>query len=320
MSLFFFHHTGTAHHTVPCRAIRAVCHCHRHTHPGDHHSSSLRIQRCLRCIQIQTVIHIAVGIRQLQFTGLRIKFCQGPDGLIRIFLFSRCQTHRAAEEDPLIILYKQIRTLDRPAVRSGSALIGICPVFSVFARIKENSSGVMIRTSHHHIIAVSVFPHLRVSHLRLSDLFIMDSRQHLLFVPVIKMEPIFRYDHCLARLNGIVQHTVNIFRVWFQIFYRTIINLQLTIFFQRGTGEHTILIVFLGREQGDPLMLPVHQILADRMSPVHGSPFRCMWKMLEKQVIFAFIIDKTVRIVDPVPRGFYMYKIFHLRSFLSFGR
>ena len=42
-------------------------------------------------------------------------------------------------------------------------------------------------------------------------------------------------------------------------------------------------------------------------------------KMLKKQVIFAFVIDKTVRIVDPVSRSFYMYKIFHSYRFLSFG-
>ena len=177
----------------------------------------------------------------------------------------------------------------------------------------------MIRTSHHHIIAVSIFPHLRISHLRLSDLFIMNSRQHLLFIPVIKMEPVFRYDHCLARLNGIVQYPVNIFRVWFQIFYRAVINLQLTIFFQCSTGKHTILIIFFGWKQCDSLILPVHQILTDRMSPVHGSPFRRIRKMLKKQVIFAFVIDKTIRIVDPVSRSFYMYKIFHSYRFLSFA-
>src|SRR5271165_1401509 len=50
-------------------------------------------------------------------------------------------------------------------------------------------------------------------------------------------------------------------------------------------------------------MLPMDQVLADRMSPTHMSPLESEWVVLIEQVVFALIVDRAVGIVHPVLGG-----------------
>ena len=49
-------------------------------------------------------------------------------------------------------------------------------------------------------------------------------------------------------------------------------------------------------------VLPVDQIGADRMPPTHVPPFRPEGIVLIEKVVFAFVVNQTVRIVGPVLR------------------
>ena len=73
-----------------------------------------------------------------------------------------------------------------------------------------------------------------------------------------------------------------------------------TVILAMGAGKTAAAVVGLGRIQGDSLFLPVHQILADSVSPVHSAPYRRIGKMLIEQMVLTFIIYKSVGIVYPV--------------------
>ena len=123
-------------------------------------------------------------------------------------------------------------------------------------------------------------------------------------LPVVKMHSILRNHHSLTGFKLSVLCHVDVFALRFQIFYSRIIQIQLSIYFQRTSREHTVPIIIFCREQRNALMFPMDQIFTHRMPPVHGSPHRSIREMLIEQMVFSFVIYKSVRIVDPVSRSF----------------
>ena len=55
-------------------------------------------------------------------------------------------------------------------------------------------------------------------------------------------------------------------------------------------------VVLIGHQR-DRLGLPFHEVRGGKMPPVHRAPFRLMRVVLEKQVRFSVIKNRTVRII-----------------------
>ena len=52
--------------------------------------------------------------------------------------------------------------------------------------------------------------------------------------------------------------------------------------------------------QSDREALPIYQVDADGMTPVHRAPVIAVWVVLCKEVPAPFAVDKAVWVVDPV--------------------
>ena len=53
------------------------------------------------------------------------------------------------------------------------------------------------------------------------------------------------------------------------------------------------------RLERDRFLHPVKHVRADRMSPVHAVPAEPVGKVLERHVVFAFVIPETVDVIHP---------------------
>ena len=58
-----------------------------------------------------------------------------------------------------------------------------------------------------------------------------------------------------------------------------------------------------GRHNGDGQFLPMHQIVADRVTPMHVGVIRAIGIVLEKQVIPSLPVNDAVGVVHPVGGG-----------------
>ena len=67
----------------------------------------------------------------------------------------------------------------------------------------------------------------------------------------------------------------------------------------RAAGETAVFIELIARRQRDRLMLPVDQIVAGGMAPVHRPPVRIKRVVLIKRVVHAVDADQAVGIVNP---------------------
>ena len=164
------------------------------------------------------------------------------------------------------------------------------------------------RASQHHVPRICSTPYLRVTGVRFAADLIFCNRRNdrLLFLKVIKSHTVRGRDHHLCREKLIVPTVVNVLRILLQIVDTGIVQVHRSVLLHSTAGETAAAVIGLGRIQGDSLFLPVHQILADSVSPVHSAPLRCVGKALIKQMILSLIPDKSVRIIDPAIRGFEM--------------
>ena len=69
-----------------------------------------------------------------------------------------------------------------------------------------------------------------------------------------------------------------------------------------GGASGEIRSVFVGTE-GDGQFLPVDEVGADSVAPVHVSPLDSAGIVLKEKMVFAIEVDETVRVVEPVFLG-----------------
>ena len=88
------------------------------------------------------------------------------------------------------------------------------------------------------------------------------------------------------------------------------------------TREASVLITVITRSQCNGKILPICQVIADNVSPMHRSPLGIIRMMLEKRVILTVIVYESVRVVYPTPLtcyvkdGFFCFNYSHIKSFL----
>ena len=77
---------------------------------------------------------------------------------------------------------------------------------------------------------------------------------------------------------------------------------QYAVVVHRAAGKATVPIERIAGCQGNGFMLPVHQIVACHMSPMHGPPMFIVRIVLIKHMIEAVAVGETVGIVHPACR------------------
>jgi len=296
-------HSWNTHHAVPL-----TVYCLRHSHPCNNNTIAIFISRTLRSIEIQPIVQKLIVICKLHRSGRFIECGEQTDrcGIIRFSIVQK--SHGRKHRNPLTIHLKIVRAFPHPAEVILFHVAEIFPVLQILALINQQSALLGNRTSQYHVPRICSTPYLRVTSMRFTaDLtFCNWGNDCLLFFKVIKSHTVCGRDHHLCREKLIISAVVNVLRIFLQIVDTGIIQVHRSVLLHSTAGEAAAAVVGLGRIQGDSLFLPVHQILADSMSPVHSAPLRCIGKALVKQMILSLVPDKSVRIIDPAIRGFEM--------------
>ena len=231
--------------------------------------------------------------------------------LLHALLFH--QPHGRHDQHPAVPGLKVIGTLPHPAVaRPLHGLVHKGPLVQILTAVEQKLSLALPGTaSHHQIPGIPAPPDLRVPGVcPVSHRGVCQRRDnHFLALPVVKSKAVFRGNHHLAGLKLFIQTPVDVLRVRHLIADPGIHQHQLSLRLHGTSGEAAVLVPPDSGKQGNPLMLPLHQVTADRMAPVHGSPPGTIRKILVKQMIHSFVIDKPVGIIDPVVRCLQMHKL-----------
>ena len=69
--------------------------------------------------------------------------------------------------------------------------------------------------------------------------------------------------------------------------------------FHCAAGKAAVLIIVAIRCQRGRQVFPVQQVIAHRMSPVHGIPGRAVRVILIEQLVSVLIINESVRVIHP---------------------
>ena len=96
-------------------------------------------------------------------------------------------------------------------------------------------------------------------------------------------------------------------------------KVQPAVLLHRGAGE-AALAAFIGLVgvQGDGQLLPVEQVLADGVAPVHGVPHRGLGVVLEKDVVLPLEVAQAVGVVYPAALRLEVQREFWQHGWLSF--
>ena len=76
-------------------------------------------------------------------------------------------------------------------------------------------------------------------------------------------------------------------------------QIELAVLLDAAAREAAICIVRMVWEEGDRLALPMHEILARRMRPVHRPPLRLVRVVLIEEMVLAAKVGKAIRVIAP---------------------
>ena len=102
----------------------------------------------------------------------------------------------------------------------------------------------------------------------------------------------------------IVQTAVHIFGVGNVIIHARIKQVHSAVFFDSAARKTAVLVVRLCGEKRYIKVLPVRQVAAHGVTPVHSSPPRGVGKMLIEKMVFAVVVYESIGVVYPAPGRF----------------
>ena len=242
-----------------------------------------------------------------------VKVRQAPHGVVGIFNLRLGDAHGGAQKHKFLPQPDQIGALQHGAELRRGVLVHIVPVQSVPAAVKESLALFLAEgAAQNHVILSILFPHLGVSGvLGVTDGFVGQYRDDLLLGPhVVKGPAVVGDYHGLTGHKCVVGGNVDILLVLLEVVHGGVVQIQLSVPFQSTARKNAVLIVALGGVESYPQVLPMDQVAAYRVAPVHGAPAGGIGEVLIKKVVLTSIINKAVGIVDPVSRRFQMQGVF----------
>ena len=292
-----------------------------HPYPGNQHRAALFIQGGLGGIEVPAVIQKLVPFGNLHGAAFFPKVHR-KTGHHRIRRFPvGAKPHGGHQQHFPAGSAHIVRALPHPAVACiQPCLAAVLPMFQILALVQQHPAFPADRTAQHKVPAMLPSPDFGVSgvgkipHFRVSD----SRNRHLLSLPVVKGKPVGRTDGKLIGLHFPVQTEVDVPGIGGNVPHPGIKQHHLPILLHGTAGKAAVLIFPDGGEQRQALVLPMHQIPAHRMAPVHGTPSGGVGEILIKQVVLASVVQKAIGIIDPMIRRMKMQQRgFHQLPFLS---
>ena len=212
--------------------------------------------------------------------------------------------HGGAQEEPALPQGEEVGALQDAPQRRRGELVGVGPAETVPAAVEEDPARAVPGASQEHAVAPAVPPHPGVPGvLPVPQGGVGEDGEDLALVPPVVEVPAVGGGHQgLAGLEPVPGGQVDVLAVGLEVAHGGVVEAQGAVRLQGGPRKDSILVVVLGGEEGHPQVLPVDQIGAHGVAPVHGPPPGGVGEVLVEEVVFPFIIDKAVGVVEPVAR------------------
>ena len=272
-------------------------------HPADHDAAAVGGEHGLGRVEIKTVVH---GLIKLLREGLGL-IVPGPDhaeGAVAVVVLETLWQHvlGAGQQHLLSVQLEEIRALPHETQTEVVLHQGLHkrPVNGIVAPVQKHLPAVanMIIRQEHPVGSIRLLPGLRIAECGP--------------VPALGQIPL--------RENGIS----GVFGVEKSVSEGQILNLELRDVSVRAElgdhagidqhmaavgqgesvpGEAAVPVIGLVRRHGHRQVLPLQQVLRDRVAPVHGSPVGVVGMILVEHVILPVVQGEPVRIIHPAYPG-----------------
>ena len=216
---------------------------------------------------------------------------------VEVALALRLDALRREDQRLVAVELREVRALPH------EALIAVClghdvlelPVLEVLRREDEHLAHLVCRLcADDRVVAALVLPDLRIAEVmilaRRDVLRQLDDRILLRLLEVDAVDA----DREILRLDA-----VRLARLLQQVDMACIEQVELAVLLDATAREAAICIVRMIREERDRLTLPVHEILARRMRPVHRPPLRLVRVVLIEEMVLAAKVGKAIRVIAP---------------------
>ena len=214
-------------------------------------------------------------------------------------LTGRTHFHRSEHQYMLAVQREEVRALPHFAVHVVAARQhgNKVPVETVLALEQYGCTAAILGQGNGHgrVGAVCFAPDLRVTEIELAE----------------SLRQVFLGQHRVAGRFFVIQSIAHSNALGLNIPHFTIrllfgnhagIQQKLTsvVHFGGRTGEAAGAVVRRGiRSNGAGQILPMQQVCADRVSPVHRTPLCCVGVVLVKLVVLSLVVGKAVRVIHP---------------------
>ena len=192
----------------------------------------------------------------------------------------------------LSIQMEEIRTL--PHIAFLFQILGLghnrypLPINQILGSKEQSPSQLVLSlTAQNHVEGISLFPNLWITEMLGIVCWHSENRITLIFG---KMYSILAISQVLILIKGLIV-------IWLNIMMTGVNQPQFAIMLNGTAGEAAAF--HISRHQSCWQSLPMNQILAAGVSPVHRSPLCCIWMILIKHMIIALEIGKTIGIINP---------------------
>ena len=279
-----------------------------HAHPADHHAPALGVHRGLRRVEVVAVVD-GLGRRgRLEVAGLGIEVGHRPDGRVD---HAGLLVHGRGDEDVAPVDLKDVGALAHPAIGGvEEGPVHELPVVEVLAAVEENLALFAIDVAaQDQVPGVLTAPDLGVARVRaVADRGVRDGwDDHALLGEVVEGVAVGGHDVQLGGRQLALDRLVDVVGVGLVVVDTRIEEVQLAILLDRAAGEAAVLVLGLGREERDVVLLPAHEILAGHMAPADGAPGGRIGEMLVEEVVLALVVDEAVGVVHPAFGGMDVY-------------
>ena len=268
-------------------------------HPAHHDPASVRSQHGLGSIKVNPIINgLLLLLRKCE--RLPVIFSDQAERSVSVVKFKALGQHilGAGQQHPFAVQFKEIRTLPHfsdpvPVFRK---YLFILPSERVLAGEKQDLPASVRRavSDHTPVPSVLVLPHLRIPEILSAEPFWQ--------IPAVKdrVAVTFLIIHTVPHRNALCLY-ITVPAVPLGCPYHSGIHQKLPAVgkFDCAAGKTAVPVISLIRRQRGGQVVPVQQIRAHRMPPVHGTPFGIIRVILIEHVIPAFIIRKSVGVIHP---------------------
>ena len=216
---------------------------------------------------------------------------------VEVALAFRLDALRRENQRLVAVELREIRALPHEAliaVRLGHDMLEL-PVLKVFRLKDEHLAHLVGRLrADDCVVAAVVLPDLRIAEVViLTRRDTLRQRDDRILLRLLEVDAI-RADCESLRLDA-----VRLARLLQEVNVTRVEEVELAILLDAAAREAAICIVGMIRKERDWLTLPVHEILARHMCPVHRPPLGLVRIVLVEEMVLAAKVGKAVRVIAP---------------------